>query len=185
MKHVILGAGPAGVIAAETLRKHRAADEIVVIGDEPEAPYSRMAIPYLLIGKVAEAGTQLRHTPGHFAALRITVKQGRATQVDVANRCVRLEDGSREPFDKLLIAEYVTVKQQIVNELQQQYQSLGHSLPFCSLQLDMTTTNNVAFCTLSVSFVKEAADSSFTMQKVNLVTRSFPHEHTAAQVQSW
>ena len=44
MKHVILGAGPAGVIAAETLRKHRAADEIVVIGDEPEAPYSRMAI---------------------------------------------------------------------------------------------------------------------------------------------
>ncbi len=44
MKHVILGAGPAGVIAAEILRKHRAADEIVVIGDEPEAPYSRMAI---------------------------------------------------------------------------------------------------------------------------------------------
>jgi hypothetical protein len=88
-------------------------------------------------------------------------------------------------FDKLLIAEYMTVKQQIVNELQQQYQSFGNSLPFCSLQLDMTTTNNVAFCTLSVSFVKEADDSSFTMQKVNLVTRSFPHEHTAAQVQSW
>ena len=104
MKHVILGAGPAGVIAAETIRKHRAHDEIVVIGDEPEAPYSRMAIPYLLIGKVAEEGTHLRHTPGHFAALRITVKQGRATRVDVANRCVLLEDGSSEPFDKLLIA---------------------------------------------------------------------------------
>ena len=104
MKHVILGAGPAGVIAAETIRKHRAHDEIVVIGDEPEAPYSRMAIPYLLIGKVAEEGTHLRHTPGHFAALRITVKQGRATRVDVARRCVLLEDGSSEPFDKLLIA---------------------------------------------------------------------------------
>ena len=104
MKHVILGAGPAGVIAAETIRKHRAHDEIVVIGDEPEAPYSRMAIPYLLIGKVAEEGTHLRHTPGHFAALRITVKQGRATRVDVAKRCVLLEDGSSEPFDKLLIA---------------------------------------------------------------------------------
>ena len=104
MKHVILGAGPAGVIAAETIRKHRAGDEIVVIGDEPEAPYSRMAIPYLLIGQVAEEGTHLRHTPGHFAALRITVKQGRATRVDVAKRCVLLEDGSSEPFDKLLIA---------------------------------------------------------------------------------
>ncbi len=104
MKHVILGAGPAGVIAAETLRKHSASDEIVVIGDEPEAPYSRMAIPYLLIGQVGEEGTHLRHTPGHFAALRITVKQGRAKRVDVANRCVVLEDGGTEAFDKLLIA---------------------------------------------------------------------------------
>ena len=104
MKHVILGAGPAGVIAAETIRKHSASDEIVVIGDEPEAPYSRMAIPYLLIGQVGEGGTHLRHTPGHFAALRITVKQGRAKRVDVANRCVVLEGGGTEPFDKLLIA---------------------------------------------------------------------------------
>jgi NAD(P)H-nitrite reductase large subunit len=104
MKHVILGAGPAGVIAAETLRKHSASDEIVLIGDEPEAPYSRMAIPYLLIGKVGEEGTHLRHTPGHFDALRITVKRGRAKRVDVANRCVVLDDGGTEPFDKLLIA---------------------------------------------------------------------------------
>ena len=30
MKHVILGAGPAGVIAAETLRKHKPLDEITL-----------------------------------------------------------------------------------------------------------------------------------------------------------
>jgi len=53
MKHVILGAGPAGVIAAETIRKHAPNDDILIVGDEPEAPYSRMAIPYLLIGNVA------------------------------------------------------------------------------------------------------------------------------------
>jgi NAD(P)H-nitrite reductase large subunit len=104
MKHVILGAGPAGVIAAETLRKHAPQDEITLIGDEPEAPYSRMAIPYLLIGKVGEEGTHLRHTPGHFAALRITVRQGRAQTVDVDKRCVVLEGGEAVPFDKLLIA---------------------------------------------------------------------------------
>jgi NADPH-dependent 2,4-dienoyl-CoA reductase/sulfur reductase-like enzyme len=49
MKHIILGAGPAGVIAAETIRKHAPYDEILIVGDEAEAPYSRMAIPYLLI----------------------------------------------------------------------------------------------------------------------------------------
>ena len=45
LHHVILGAGLAGVIAAETIRQHAPADRITIIGDEPEAPYSRMAIP--------------------------------------------------------------------------------------------------------------------------------------------
>lgn len=104
MKHVILGAGPAGVIAAETLRKHAPDDQIVIIGDEPEPPYSRMAIPYLLMGKVGEDGTHLRHGEGHFAKLRIELQQGRAASVDVAQRQVLLEDGSAVEFDKLLIA---------------------------------------------------------------------------------
>ncbi len=104
MKHVILGAGPAGVIAAETLRKNAPGDEIVVIGDEPEAPYSRMAIPYLLIGNVGEEGTRLRHGADHFAKLGIAVRQGRAKSVDTGKRQVLLEDGSSVVFDRLLIA---------------------------------------------------------------------------------
>src|SRR3990167_588748 len=104
MKHVILGAGPAGVIAAETIRKHAPNDEIVIIGDEPEAPYSRMAIPYLLIGKVGEEGTHLRHGADHFGQLRITLQHGRAQSVDIQQRCVVLADGSKVAFDKLLIA---------------------------------------------------------------------------------
>ncbi|MBL0087025.1 MAG: NAD(P)/FAD-dependent oxidoreductase [Ideonella sp.] len=103
MKHVILGAGPAGVIAAETIRKHAPTDEIVVIGDEPEAPYSRMAIPYLLIGKVGEPGTHLRHAADHFARQRIALQRGKAKSVDSARRTVLLEDGSTVAFDKLLI----------------------------------------------------------------------------------
>jgi len=103
--HVILGAGPAGVIAAETIRKHAPHDTITVIGDENEAPYSRMAIPYLLIGKVGEEGTHLRHTAGHFEALNITVLRGvRAKVLDSAQRTLELSDGNTLDFDKLLIA---------------------------------------------------------------------------------
>ncbi len=104
MRHVILGAGPAGVIAAETIRKHRARDEIVIVGDEPEAPYSRMAIPYLLIGNIGEPGTHLRHEPGHFEKLRIELQRGRAKTVDPTGKRVELEDGSTLPFDTLLVA---------------------------------------------------------------------------------
>lgn len=103
--HVILGAGPAGVIAAETIRKHAPHDRITVIGDENEAPYSRMAIPYLLIGKVGEDGTHLRHTAGHFETLNVKVLRGvRAKVLDSAKRTIELSDGNTLAFDKLLIA---------------------------------------------------------------------------------
>ncbi|MGR9092194.1 MAG: FAD-dependent oxidoreductase, partial [Gammaproteobacteria bacterium] len=54
MNHVIIGAGPAGVVAAESLRRLQADATITLIGDEPEPPYSRMALPYYLINQVAE-----------------------------------------------------------------------------------------------------------------------------------
>lgn len=104
MHHVILGAGPAGVIAAETIRKHRANDRITIIGAEEEPPYSRMAIPYLLAGKIGESGTWLRRDPQQFANQRITVMQGRATKLDTHARTVTLANGEKVMFDKLLIA---------------------------------------------------------------------------------
>jgi NADPH-dependent 2,4-dienoyl-CoA reductase/sulfur reductase-like enzyme len=105
MKHVILGAGPAGVIAAETIRKQAPKDDILIVGDEAEAPYSRMAIPYLLAGHVGEEGTHLRHGAGHFEKLRIVVKQGvSAKSVDTAARTVSFDDGSSVPYERLLIA---------------------------------------------------------------------------------
>ena len=103
-RHVILGAGPAGVIAAETLRKHAPADEVVLIGDEPEPPYSRMAIPYLLIGNIDERGTYLRKNPAHYDNLRIDVRRQRAKSVDAQAKAVVLGDNTALDFDTLLIA---------------------------------------------------------------------------------
>jgi NADPH-dependent 2,4-dienoyl-CoA reductase/sulfur reductase-like enzyme len=102
--HVILGAGPAGVIAAETIRKHAPLDRIVIVGDEPEPPYSRMAIPYLLMGNVGESGTHLRHGADHYAKLGIAIERGRASGVDTAARRVALDGGKSLAYDRLLIA---------------------------------------------------------------------------------
>ena len=104
MHHVILGAGPAGVIAAETIRKHAPADTITLVGDEAEPPYSRMAIPYLLIGNIKESGTYLRKSLTHYNDLRIDQVGGHATAVDVKARTVTLDNGSELAFDRLLIA---------------------------------------------------------------------------------
>jgi NADPH-dependent 2,4-dienoyl-CoA reductase/sulfur reductase-like enzyme len=105
MRHVILGAGPAGVIAAETIRKLEPHDSIVIVGDEPEAPYSRMAIPYFLIGNIQEQGTHLRHGgQSHYALQRIDVKRARGVSVDAKGRSVTLSDGSVLGYDRLLVA---------------------------------------------------------------------------------
>ena len=102
--HLILGAGPAGVIAAETIRKHAPGDAITLVGDEHEPPYSRMAIPYLLMGKAAESGTYLRKSASHFADLRIKLLQATVKRVDSAGRSVTLDSGELIKFDTLLIA---------------------------------------------------------------------------------
>ncbi len=104
MQHLIIGAGPAGVVAAETLRKCDPDCDIAIIGDEPEPPYSRMAIPYYLIDNIEESGTYLRDPKAHFAAQNIEVVQQKVDAVDTGGKSVTLADGSSRAYDKLLIA---------------------------------------------------------------------------------
>lgn len=103
MRHVIVGNGPAGVVAAETLRHAAPGDEVVLLGDEPEPPYSRMAIPYFLNGDIGEAGTHLRKTPGHFEKHGINLMPAHATHVDTHHRVVSLDSGQHLDYDRLLL----------------------------------------------------------------------------------
>ncbi len=102
--HVIIGNGPAGVVAAETLRKHAPHDRITLLGDEDAPPYSRMAIPYLLHGDITERGTWLRKDPQHFHQLAIELRRDKAKALDAAARRLTLASGSTLDFDTLLIA---------------------------------------------------------------------------------
>ncbi len=104
MKHVIIGNGPAGLVAAETLRRLQPHADIALIGDEAEPPYSRMALPYYLIGKIDESGTHLRKAHDHYATHGIHLIEGRVAKVDAKARQVEFASGERLPYDRLLIA---------------------------------------------------------------------------------
>jgi NAD(P)H-nitrite reductase large subunit len=104
MDYIIIGAGPAGVIAAETLRKCDPSGAITLIGNEAEAPYSRMAIPYLLAENIAEEGTHLRHGEDHYGGLGITLRRDRVSSISPGDTSVALESGETLKYDRLLIA---------------------------------------------------------------------------------
>jgi len=104
MKHVVVGAGPAGVIASSNLRKLCPEDEVLLIGGEPEPPYSRMAIPYYLIGNIKEEGTHLKTDAAYYKQHRIAYRQGRLAKIDPKKKTLHLEDGETVAYDKLLLA---------------------------------------------------------------------------------
>lgn len=108
MKHVVIGAGPAGVVAAEQLRKADPSASVTIIGDEPEPPYSRMAIPYLLIGQIAEQGTYLRKAEGHYDRLGIELLRGRVSAVDSKRKRLVLDSAAEIGYDRLLLASGAT-----------------------------------------------------------------------------
>ncbi len=102
--HVIIGAGPAGVLAADTLRGCDPDARITLVSGESEPPYSRMAIPYLLANHIGEDGTYLRQDADHYARQRIDVVHARATRIDPKKKSVRLKKGKPLKYDRLLIA---------------------------------------------------------------------------------
>ncbi|WP_428623701.1 NAD(P)/FAD-dependent oxidoreductase [Sedimenticola sp.] len=103
-RYVVVGAGPAGVSVVENLRRQDPDGSILLLGDEPEPPYSRMAIPYLLVGKVGESGTYLRQQQGHYEDLAIQFRHARVIGIDATAKRVTLDDGSGVRYEQLCLA---------------------------------------------------------------------------------
>jgi len=104
MQYIIVGAGPSGVIACETIRKLDQDAQITLITGQSEPPYSRMAIPYFLGEKIAESGTYLRHDEEHFRRLNIIVISEKVTQINTSDSVITLSDESELSYEKLLLA---------------------------------------------------------------------------------
>ncbi len=102
MRHVILGAGPAGINAIETLRAIDSDCEITPVCDEPA--YARMVLPYYLEGKIEERVVMTGNEEWfseHGVATHLGV---RVTAVDPGSNQVVLDDGARLGYDRLLVA---------------------------------------------------------------------------------
>jgi len=103
-RYVVVGAGPAGVSVVENLRRNDPAGSILLVGGESEPPYSRMAIPYMLVGKVDEKGTYLRQEENHYKNLEINYQNAVVTRIDSETNHIHLNDGAPIQYEKLCLA---------------------------------------------------------------------------------
>lgn len=101
---VIVGASLAGAKAAETLREEGFDGQVVLIGEEAERPYERPALSKDYLRGEAE-GPPYVHEASFYADHAIDLRTAtRVEEVDVAASEVRLGDGERLRYDRLLLA---------------------------------------------------------------------------------
>jgi NAD(P)H-nitrite reductase large subunit len=103
MKVVIIGAGPAGIVAAEVLRRRDPSIELDMVTREPYPPYSPPALAdYAMTGR-----SETLYWKGRDICDRLGIRYHSpsvVTGVDPANHYVRIADGTVLAFDALLIA---------------------------------------------------------------------------------
>ena len=102
---VIIGAGQAGLQAAESLRSGGYAGAITLLGDENHGPYHRPPLSKAWLAGEIEANQLVMRAPELLARKGIELRIGcRVASIDRAAQCVMLEDGERLPYAGLVLA---------------------------------------------------------------------------------
>ncbi|MFG1702555.1 NAD(P)/FAD-dependent oxidoreductase [Nonomuraea sp. M3C6] len=103
--YVIVGAGLAGAKAAQTLREEGFDGEVVLVGAENERPYERPPLSKEYLQGKSEREKIFVHASEWYADNSVDLRLGmRVTRIELDHHLIRLGDGSRQPYDKLLIA---------------------------------------------------------------------------------
>jgi NAD(P)H-nitrite reductase large subunit len=102
-RHLIVGAGTAGLNAIRTIREEDGGvSEITLVS--AERPYARMVLPYYLDRSIAESRV-FTATPATLAAWKVKPYVGRrAARLDPAKNTLALDDGTAIEYDDCLIA---------------------------------------------------------------------------------
>lgn len=102
-RYLILGAGAAGVSAAEAIRSRDPHGQITLVYAEREGYYSRPGLAYYLTGEIPEKQL-FPWRKQDFQRFQIHLREGRAAQILPDSHEVALVNGTHIAYDCLLIA---------------------------------------------------------------------------------
>lgn len=102
--YVILGNGAAGYNAAAAIRQRNKTASVVMISEEPYIPYNRPMLTKSIMADLTEEQIAIQEK-GWFEDQKIVQILGKkVTSVDVGEKEVQLEDGTRLKYTKLIYA---------------------------------------------------------------------------------
>lgn len=99
----IVGAGPAGLSAADTLRGNGYDGRLIVVHAEDEAPYERPPLSKEFLLGIRTKDELLLRKAGHFAAANIEFVTDKAVNLDLRERRISLQSGHALSFDRALL----------------------------------------------------------------------------------
>lgn len=100
---IILGAGVAGLTAAEVARSLAPDVVLTLVAREPALPYFRLNLTRLLAGEVSEESLQ-QHPPAWYEEQRIELLEDEVLSIDRVRQEVRLRHTGVLPYDRLVLA---------------------------------------------------------------------------------
>ena len=105
MKVVIVGAGHAGGSAAALLRTSGFEGRILLLGEEPVAPYQRPPLSKAWLKGETDLDSLLLRPVDYYAEQQIELRtRVRVTAIDRAAQTVTLSNGTHESYDHLILA---------------------------------------------------------------------------------
>lgn len=109
MRYLIAGSGPAGISAAEEIRRGDPEGEITMVTADPHPAVSPVMLTYWVSGNFPRKGLYFREIESWAADHRVTLCCGeRVAAVDVRRQTVTLSAGREMAYDRLLVATGAT-----------------------------------------------------------------------------
>jgi len=104
MKIAVIGNSAASISGIEAFRKYDQKSTIVLISREGHLPYSRVLLPYFLLGKI-DLNQIYYRSARFYDQLNIeTFLSHSVEEIDISHKTLYLDSGKKVPFDKLLIS---------------------------------------------------------------------------------
>jgi len=102
--YVIIGGSAAGMAAAQAIREQDPDGVITVLSEEPDMPYFRPLIPYMVTGKKSAEDMKMSGN-GHYKGSGIDIRtNSRVNSVNAAQKMVSVNGQKKVSYNKLLFA---------------------------------------------------------------------------------